>query len=230
MPWFLRFCCALLCLAWPCAVAQAQWQDLLEIQRTAERFAHEQARTLPGRPEIAAGQLDPRTRLTRCESMQAFLPPGARLWGSSNVGVRCVRPQPWSVFVPVTVRVIAEVVVTSRGVARGQVLAQADVRLVSSDITRLPAGVLNDVGQALGKSVVAALPGGIALRADMLRAPPAVSQGQSVRIIFQGEGVRVDSEGRSLTTAAVGEPARVRTASGKVIEGIVHSPGVVEVR
>jgi flagella basal body P-ring formation protein FlgA len=230
MRWFIHFCCALVCLASLRAVAQVQWQDLLEIQRTAEGYAQAQARTLPGRPEIAAGQLDPRTRLPRCESMEAFLSPGARLWGSSNVGVRCRRPQSWSVFVPVTVRVIADVVVTSRGVGRGQVLSQADVRLVASDVTQLPAGVLTSLEQALGKTAVAALPGGMAVRADMLRAPPAISQGQQVRIIFQGGDLRVGSEGRSLSTAAVGEPARVRTASGKVIEGIVHSPGVVEVR
>jgi flagella basal body P-ring formation protein FlgA len=146
------------------------------------------------------------------------------------VGVRCLRPQSWSVFVPVTVRVIADVVVTARGVARGQVLSQTDLTLLSRDVTQLPAGVLNDLEQALGKTVVAALPGGTAVRADMLRAPPAISQGQAVRIIYQGGGFSVSSEGRSLSTAAVGQPARVRIASGKVLEGIVHSPGVVEVK
>jgi flagella basal body P-ring formation protein FlgA len=77
---------------------------------------------------------------------------------------------------------------------------------------------------------VAALPAGATLRPDMLRAPFAVAQGQSVKLLFLGEGFRVSSEGRSLSNASIGQPAQVRTASGKVVKGTVQAPGVVEVR
>jgi flagella basal body P-ring formation protein FlgA len=83
---------------------------------------------------------------------------------------------------------------------------------------------------AVGKLTLAALPAGASLRPDMLRAPFAVAQGQQVRVLFQGEGFRVGSEGRALSSAAVGEAAQVRTASGKVVKGTVQAPGVVEVR
>ena len=90
--------------------------------------------------------------------------------------------------------------------------------------------VLTAAAEAVGRSSVAALPAGAVLRPDMLRAPHAVLQGQEVRLIFHGQGFQVGSAGRSLSDAAVGQPARVRTASGKVVTGIVQGPGVVEVK
>ena len=54
--------------------------------------------TLP--PEIRP--LAPGTRLARCESLQTVVPPGERMWGDTNVLVRCVRPHAWSVPVPVS--------------------------------------------------------------------------------------------------------------------------------
>jgi flagella basal body P-ring formation protein FlgA len=221
-------CAAALLLAAQGAHAQPQWQDLDELRRAAESFA--QVAALPGRAEVEVAALDPRTRLARCESLQSFLAPGARLWGNSNVGVRCVRPHAWSIFVPVNVRVFAEVLVTARPIGRGQTLAEADLVTQTLDLTRWPIGLLSDPAQALGRAPVAALPAGVPLRADMLRAAYVVTQGQRVKIVFQGEGFSATSEGRALGNAALGEPVQVRSASGKVLKGVVHAPGVVEVK
>jgi flagella basal body P-ring formation protein FlgA len=223
-------CAAALLLAAQGARAQPQWQDLDELRRAAESFAQAQLAALPGRAEVEVGALDPRTRLARCESLQSFLAPGARLWGNSNVGVRCVRPHAWSIFVPVNVRVSAEVLVTARPIGRGQTLAEADLVTQTVDLTRWPIGLLSDPAQALGRAPVAALPAGVPLRADMLRAAYVVTQGQRVKIVFQGEGFSATSEGRALGNAALGEPVQVRSASGKVLKGVVHAPGMVEVK
>lgn len=219
----------LLALLLPNAAA-GQWQDLSEVQRTAEAFAQSQAQPPAGRAEVTAPPLDPRTKLPRCESLQPFLAPGAKLWGSSNVGVRCLRPEVWSVFVPVFVKVMADVVVTSHPISRGQTLSEADVSLQKADLTQLPGRVFTDPQQVMGRAANAALPAGFPLRPDTLRAPYAVFSGQVVRVVFQGDGFRVSSEGRALASAGVGEPVQVRTASGKVLKGVVQSAGVVEVR
>lgn len=218
-----------LSLALPAAV-QAQWQDLEELERAAERFARSQVPTQPGRVEITVAPLDRGMRLGQCEKLQAFLPPNGRLWGASNVGLRCLAPHAWSVFVPVTVRVYAQAVVTSRPVGRGQPLTADDLAQRTVDLTREPLGLITAPDAAIGKVAVAALPAGATLRPDMLRAPLAVTQGQHVQLLYQADGLRVSSEGRSLTNAAVGERAQVRTATGKVVRGIVQAPGIVEVR
>src|SRR5262249_4081118 len=106
----------------------------------------------------------------------------------------------------------------------------ADLSVRTLDLTQQPLGLITEAQAAIGRMTLAALPAGASLRPDMLRAPFAVTQGQQVRLLFQGEGFRVSSEGRSLSNAAVGEAAQVRTASGKVVKGWVQAPGVVEVR
>ena len=209
--------------------AQTQWQDLDEVRRAAETFARAQVSALPSQTQVEVAALDPRTRLTRCEGLQPFLAAGARLWGSSNVGVRCVRPNAWSVFVPVTVRVFADVLVTARPLGRGQMLTAADLGRQNLDLTRWPIGLLSDPGEVVGRTTVAALPTGAPLRADMLRAAFAVTQGQHVKIVFLGAGFSASSEGRSLSNAALGEPVQVRSVSGKVLKGVAHAPGVVGV-
>ena len=166
----------------------------------------------------------------RCESLQPFLPPGAKLWGTANVGLRCLKPENWTVYIPVTVKVTGDVVVTALPVRRGQVLGPEDVRLERADLTQLPTDVLTDPQRAVGRSANVAFPAGLTLREDMLRTPFAVTAGQRVRILFQGAGFTVSSEGRALSSAGVGEPIQVRAASGKLMSGVVQEAGVVLVR
>jgi len=90
--------------------------------------------------------------------------------------------------------------------------------------------VLTDSQQAVGHLLKASVAGGTPLRADLLRAVPVVLQGQLVRVVSAGEGFRVSSEGRALSNAGVGEAVQIRTASGKLLKGIVLEAGVVEVR
>lgn len=211
-------------------MAWSQEHDLGELQRAAEVYARSQTAHLPGRVEISVAPLDPRTRLARCENVQPFLAPGTKLWGGSKIGLRCLEPGSWTLYVPVQVKVTGEVVVTARPVRRGQLLGYDDIRLASAELTRMPRDVLTELAQAIGKSANAALPSGFALREDMLRAPLAVTAGQRVVILFQGDGFQVSSEGKSLGNASVGEAVQVRSASGKLLSGVVQEPGVVQVR
>jgi flagella basal body P-ring formation protein FlgA len=220
--------CVLLPLA--AAAPAEELQDLTAIRRAGETFVQAQTSNLPGRVETTVAAPDPRTRLRHCESLQTFLAPGVKLWGNTHVGVRCLQPEPWTVYLPTTVKVFADVVVLTHPVSRNHLLAAADIRLQNVDLTQQPAGVFTDSAQVVGRLTTAALPAGHVLRAEQLRAPAAVTYGQTVRIVFRGEGFRVSSEGRALGSAATGEQVQVRAASGKVLRGTVHAPGVVEVR
>jgi flagella basal body P-ring formation protein FlgA len=132
-------------------------------------------------------------------------------------------------FVPVQVRVWADVVIAARALTRGQTVVSSDLAVQTLDLTQLPQGVFTDPRPLAGKMVNTRIAGGTPLRPDMLRAAIVVLQGQAVRLVFTASGLDVSSEGRALGNAGVGEPVQVRTPSGKVIKGIVQGPGVVEV-
>lgn len=210
--------------------ADAETQTPSEIQRTVDAFVRAQTSSMPGRVETSAGALDPRLKLPHCEALEAFLPPGARLWGNSTVGVRCTRPQKWQVYVPVQVSVWNEVVVTTRALERGQTLGAEDMTMQTLDLTQLPQGVYADPGPLAGKLTRVRIGGGVPLRPDMLRSAPVVLHGDTVRIVYAREGIHVMSEARAMGSAGVGESVQVRTASGKVLKGVVQAPGVVELR
>jgi flagella basal body P-ring formation protein FlgA len=210
--------------------ALAQNQDLEAIRRAAEEFVRRQTANLPGEVVVQAGALDQRLQLHVCESLQGYLPAGTRLWGRTNVGVRCQRPDGWSIIVPVTVQVMGDALFSARPLARGEPVTDLDIATQRADLTQLPAGVLTDRSQALGRVPAVSLAAGLPLRAEMLRGAFVVTQGQNVRIVFSGEGFKVSSEGRALGNAALGEFVQVRAASGKVVKGQASGAGVVEVK
>jgi flagella basal body P-ring formation protein FlgA len=57
-----------------------------------------------------------------------------------------------------------------------------------------------------------------------------VTQGQTVQLYSNGNGIQLRTEGQALNNAAEGQPAQVKVASGQVISGIARGSGIVEVR
>ena len=226
--WMLRL--LVLLAGFQGTVAVAQNQDLDLLRKAVVEFARSQTAKLPGEVEIEVGALDERLQLTACQALQPYLPAGVRPWGRSNIGVRCQKPESWSIVVPITVKVMGEALYTARPLARGEPLTDQDFTAQRTDLAQLPAGVLTDRAQALGRVPNVSVAAGLPLRAEMLRGAYVVTQGQDVRIVFSGDGFKVSSDGRALGNAALGETVQVRAASGKVVKGQASAAGVVEVK
>lgn len=199
------------------------------LNATIEQYLQTQTRGLPGKVDISVGQLDPRTQLAPCSAHEPFTPPGTRLWGKATIGVRCLGPATWTVYVPVQIRVSGSYVVTTRAINPGQPLEHGDLALRNGDLTTLPTGVLTEREQGIGKTLRSGLGGGQPLRSDMLIAPFVVQQGQDVRLVSKGPGFAVSNEGKALNNAAEGQVARARTASGQTVSGIARPGGVIEI-
>lgn len=141
-----------------------------------------------------------------------------------------MQPEPWSLVVPITVRIMGDAVFAARPLLRGQSLQAADLDVRRVDLTSLPAGVLTNAAQALLRVPGVSLQAGLPLRGDMLRGATVVAIGQAVKIVVAGDGFTVTAEGSALGNGAVGDVLPVRSASGRVVRGVVSGPGVVEVR
>ena len=231
---FFVVCACVLALRLGPAAAQAQApaferQDLKLVSRAVENYLRREAAGLPGQVSSTVGAIDSRAALPACPALEAFMPPGARLWGNATVGVRCVAGTAWTVYVPVNVRVTGAYLMTSRPLSQGQTITVEDLVTRSGDLTQLPGGSVTELKQAVGKTVTVSLTAGQPLRQDMLRAPVAVTQGQTVRLIGSGRGFQITAEGRAVATAVEGQPAKIQTAAGQIISGIARANGVVEV-
>lgn len=213
----------LLAAASTCAYAQASLSTALD------SYLRVQTQGLPGKVSYSIGRLDQHAQDAPCSAFEPFLPPGSRLWGRTTVGVRCLAPNPWTVYVPVQISVSGSYLVTARQLKRGEVVASGDVFAQSGDLGALPASVVTDPEQALGKTVRNGIAAGQPLRSDQLTAPWAVQQGQSVKLQSTGAGFTVSNEGKALNNATDGQIAQVRTASGQVVSGVARPGGIVEV-
>ncbi len=206
------------------------YQDSLLVERAVTDFLKIQTQGLPGRPGFKVTPLDARNRLAPCATLAVELTPGARLWGRSSVLVRCQEEGGWKIYVPVQVTVQGPYLVTARSLSQGQRVESADLTVVQGELTALPDGILTDLSQALGRVVSQSLPAGRPLRGDMLRQPPVVQQGQTVKVVSNGPGFQVTAgDGRALNNAAEGQVAQVRMPNGHVVSGLARAGGVVEV-
>jgi flagella basal body P-ring formation protein FlgA len=197
--------------------------------QAVESHVQQQLQNPPGKVRVRAGPLDPRLRLSPCEQYQPYLPNGTRLLGNVNVGLRCLTPARWNIFVPVKISIESHYVVAATPLAAGQSIQPHDLLLISGDLGTLPAGVLNDPAQAIGKTLRAALAAGQPLRQEQLVAPLVIRQGQTVRLVVSGPGFTASNEGRALNNAAEGQVVQVRTLSNTVVSGIAAADGTVQV-
>lgn len=216
------------------AQAQAAGQtpvhpDAEAMRRTVTHFLQVQTAGMPGQATFDLGQPDTRLALAPCAAHEAFLPQGTRAWGRISVGVRCVAGATWTLYLPVRVRIDGNYLVASRALGRGQIVGEGDYGFMRGDLTELPPNILTDPQHLVGQSVNVALAAGQPLRADWLRAPVAVQQGQIVKLFARGGGFSVSHDGRALASAQPGQTVQVRTGRGQVVSGVARAGGQVEI-
>ena len=208
------------------SLAHGQSSPLYE---AIEDFVRTQTRGLPGKVGYTITLPDARTQLSPCQAFEPFLPQGGKLWGKTNLGVRCLGPSTWTIYVPVQISVTGNYIVSARNLAGGSLVTSADIAVRSGDLCTLPSSILNDPIQAIGKTLKNGVASGQPLRGDLLIAPWAVQQGQTVKMVSSGPGFSVSSEGKALNSAAAGQVVQVRTSNGQTVSGIARAGGVVEV-
>lgn len=204
-------------------------QDPATVRQAVDNFLHAQTRGLPGQVSYTVGGLDPDNRLTPCAALEASLPHGAKAWGRTNVVVRCQAERGWSIFLPVHIRVVTAYLVTAVPLAQGQTVTAADLTYQQGDLSDLPAGILTDEREAIGRTAALSITAGRPLRADMLRQPIVVQQNQTVKVISRGPGFQVTNDGRALNNGLEGQVVQVRLGTGQVVSGIARPGGVVEI-
>jgi flagella basal body P-ring formation protein FlgA len=173
------------------------------------------------RVEVVVGQLDPRLRLAPCDRIEPYLPPNVRLWGKSRIGLRCKEGRTaWNVYLPIVVKVWGRALVSRAGGAAGSVVAESDLDESEVDLAEEFTPALFDRKLVVGRTLAQAIRPGQALRQAHLKSRQWFAAGDNVRLVAVGEGFALESVGQALTHGIEGEPARVRTESGRVVTGL----------
>ena len=227
-PFILAVMCASTALS--CLADGKAKQSIDSIRKAAEQFVRSQPQVKRlDSATVDAGRLDPRLSLPLCDQpLQVFLPPGGKLMGKSNVGVRCTGSSPWTLYVPVTITAYANVATTNHGIQRGTLLSKEDFSLVQQPLHQLPAGYLQDPEQLVGMEMKRTVSAGRPLTRNMVKPPTLVKRGQQVTLIAQNPHFEVRMSGKALANGAAGDRIRVQNLSSKkVVEGTIDDQGAV---
>ena len=231
-PWwqgpFSGVVAVLLALALPAAAHAAEPLPLSGYARPViEQFLARQTATLPGKVQISidtplSGNLPP------CDALEPFLPGGAQLRGRVSVGVRCLASPGWTRYVQARISVMGRYHAAARQIEAGQILTAADTVVLEADMASLPASVIVDAGQLLGKVVLNRIASGAPVRREQLRGVLLVQQGQTLKVVSQGQGFVVSTEGKAMTSAEAGDVLQVRIQGGQLVSGTLRADGIVE--
>ena len=185
------------------------------------------AATLPAdapaapRLDVSIGQLDPRLRLAPCEHVEPYLPEGVRLWGKARIGLRCTQgASKWNVYLPITVKAFGPALVAVGAAAAGSVLTAGDLALAEVDLAEDASVAVSNNTLAVGRVLARPLKAGQSLRQSHLKLRQWFVAGDTVNVTAQGAGFSVAGDGQALTNGVEGQPARVRTESGRVLTGL----------
>lgn len=115
----------------------------------------------------------------------------------------------------VEVEALAEMVVATRTLERGEVLVASDLALVRRDISHVQGRFLKSTEEAIGLRVKSALRANSPVRGDYLERVPIVKSGQMVTILVENEAVRITASGRAKGSGALGDTIMVRNLSSQ---------------
>jgi flagella basal body P-ring formation protein FlgA len=182
------------------------------------------------RVEVVIGQLDPRLHLAPCQRIEPYLPVGVRLWGKARIGLRCKEgATPWNVYLPITVKVYGQALVVPAGAAAGAIVTANDLAEAEVDLAEEFSPAIVDAKLAEGRVLAQAIRPGQTLRQSQLKARQYFVAGETVRVVASGDGFALESEGQALNNGIEGQPAKVRTESGRVLTGVPSGERRVEV-
>ena len=205
----------------------AEWQSPESIASAAREFVLE--RVDASHVSVEAVGIDERLRLAACTVPLTVQAQSELRGGNGTVAVSCAGAQRWRLYVPVRAAMRSSALVTRRALQAGERIDAADLVLETRSTATLPYEYLTSPEQAVGASVRRTIPAGAVLVPAALRVAIAVERGALVTLVATHGTVTVKTEGTALEPARLDERVRVRSASGRVVEGVVSAPNEVQV-
>lgn len=227
--WLTLTCISIL----PISASASEGHSLDSIKKAVLHYVEQQitqSETIDS--EISLGRLDDRLKLAQCETaLEIFTLSKFNPTGRNNIGVRCNAPHHWKIFVPVTITFFAEVAIAAHPLSRGMTINEGDFRMDRRQITNHHGGYFTSAEELIGRDVRRAVRMGDIIQEKATDPVKLVRKGQSVTLRSGNDQFYVISSGKALSDGSMNSIISVKNnSSGRVVEGTVIGPGVVEIR
>ncbi len=210
----------------------AEVESLEAIRLNAEKHALRQVDTSHfAHASAVAGTLDTRLQLKKCDTPLETFSTGAMNNASRmTVGVRCGGLNPWTLYVPVMISALVDVVFSTRSLSRGALLEEEDFEVQQIPMNKLPIGYLSDPSEIASFELTRTINAGIPITLNAVRPRDIIQQGQEVIIRAQLDGLQVKMAGEALKNGRSGDLIPVKNLrSGRTVEATILDSGTVSV-
>jgi flagella basal body P-ring formation protein FlgA len=220
----------LLCALIPAHAAEVELLDSIRLHAQEHVLAQLENSNLKN-ATATAGSLDPRLQLKKCSTpLETFSTGSSNNSPRTTVGVKCNGLNPWTLYVPVTISAVVEVVFSKRALTRGSLLVEEDFEVRQLPLNKLPMNYLSDSSQLVNFELTRSINAGVAVTLNTVRAREIIRQGQEVIIVAQASGLQVRMAGKALKKGNFGDLIPVQNLnSGRTIEATVMSDSTVSV-
>jgi len=134
------------------------------------------------------------------------------------------------VWVKTEIKVFDEVVVSSVPLGYHDLIASKDVRMARREISSLSGRPFAQLDDVIGRQAVRTIEANEILTPRLLERPALMKRGSSVTLVYETEGLRIETPGTAEEGGKVGDFIQVKNASsGKVLRGIVVDGRIVKV-
>lgn len=110
---------------------------------------------------------------------------------------------------------------------RARELLNGRVAVEKKDVTYFPGSVLTDISKLERKITKRAIMKGAVLSMDMVESAPFFRRGSIVAVVVKIRGITIETSGTAMDEGREGSAAKVKLASGKMVEGTVSGNGKV---
>lgn len=215
-------------------VLAEQWSQQAETlagDAARQAFAALHGGDVPVTVDVQPGELDPRLKLAPCADVRVTPSTQQAPWGRTRVRIQCVSgPTRWSVYLPLTVRLLAPAVVARQALPAGTALRAEHLQIESTDWAESPSPVVTNTDALLGRTLGSPVQAGQAVRQSHLRPRVWFHAGQTLTVVVQGEGFAVSGTATALGQGLEDQPVRIRMDNGRVLMAQAVGPQRVSIR
>lgn len=209
-------------------------QSLSAVQYKIESYMlNELVGQTEGKIKVAVGKLDSRLKLKACadEHLEIFNPYESPLLHSSTMGVKCTEEiNHWTLYVPVRVTHLKQVLLNKRALRRGEMLSEKDLYPAEMDAQKLKQGYYTNTKDLIGLVCKKDINPDTIITPHQIEAAKMVLKGQEVSIRAVAGTLKITMNGIALSDGIMGDIIKVKnTSSHKIVEAQVAGKKKVNV-
>lgn len=219
----------LVCLGFGQATAQS-FADFAEFQRFIVQKTRQQ---IPHRAEermdVTVTQLDKTMKLPTCSMpIETFVAQQDVANAPTSIKLECMGDARWTLYVPIKIRLIAEVVTAAHMIRPMDYIDARDVVLKQRDTSDLTSGYFTQIKDVVGQSAATFIPAGALVRPKNIKRIPLVKRNQSVILALQHQSIEINMTGIAKTDGYLHDTIKIMNPSSKkIVDAEVVSKGKV---